>query len=124
MIHFESIDWNLIIGYLELFLEIGIYALFAYVIIKFTIKSVEGDPKGYYGFLANLFQTPDSIIIWKWLKENTSDTNCRRYKSIKEIAEACSLTYGQVRRGCFYHPKIFRLNDKSMEMWTIYPDGS
>ena len=59
MIHFESIDWNLILGYLELFLIIGINALFAYVIIKLTIKSIERDPKGYYGFLANLFKNQD-----------------------------------------------------------------
>jgi hypothetical protein len=108
MIHFESIDWNLILGYSELILEIGICTLLMFFSFRFIVKSIERDPNGYYGFLANLFKTPDSIIIWKWLKENTSDTNGRRYKSIKEISEACSLTFERVRRGCFYHPKIFQ----------------
>lgn len=124
MIHWNSIDWKLIQGYLGLIFELLFYSLLAFCIFKLTVKSNERDPKVYYGFLLNFAQTPDSVIIWKWLKDNTSDSNGQRYKSIKEIAEACSRNCEQVRRGCFSNPQIYQLKDTREEMWTIYPDES
>ncbi len=102
---------------LELIVVLGFILVVCFILSKTIFKNHDGASIGSGSW------TPyESEIVYQWLRDNTEDVDGHRYKSTKEISEACNLTSQQVFRGCFYCSFIFRLDDDSKEMWTIYPD--
>ena len=62
----------------------------------------------------------DSSRIFKWLKENSSDVDGKRYRTTRAIASWNNLTEDRVRFLCSTHKKIYLSTGPQEDRWSIF----
>lgn len=65
-------------------------------------------------------ESRDKARVYRWLRDNTSDQDGKRYRSTRAVASWNNITEDRVRYICSLHDQIYLSTGPEEDRWSLY----